>query len=62
MDHRGDVQRVRGRAGRYLLGRDDASPIGLERLQILVGIAATGGNVTATIVSNDSQLYSTTET
>jgi hypothetical protein len=39
-----------------------ASPIGLSRLQILVGIAATGGNVTATIVSNDSQLYSTTET
>ena len=38
-----------------------ASPAGLPRLQLLTGVATTGGNATATIVSSGSQLYSATE-
>jgi hypothetical protein len=52
---------VAERVGTSWTGRT-ASPAGLTRPQILVGVAATGGNVTATIVSAGLQLYSTTET
>jgi hypothetical protein len=39
-----------------------ASPASATRLQVLAGVAATGGDATATIVSFGSRLYAVTET
>jgi hypothetical protein len=39
-----------------------ASPAGVTRLQLLQGVAATGGTATATILSLGSRLYAATET
>jgi hypothetical protein len=52
---------VAERVGTSWTGRT-ASPAGLSRLQVLTGVAASGGTATATIVSLTSQLYSATET
>jgi hypothetical protein len=52
---------VAERVGASWTGRT-ASPAGLTRLQILAGVAATGGTATATVVSFGSRLYSATET
>jgi hypothetical protein len=51
---------VAERVGTTWTGRV-ASP-SVPRLQFLTGVAAAGGNVTATIVSFGSELYSATET
>jgi hypothetical protein len=39
-----------------------ASPASATRLQVLAGVAATGGDATATVVSFGSRLYAVTET
>ncbi len=60
--HVGAVRGVRGRAGRHHLDGRAASPAGVTRLQLLQGVAATGGTATATILSLGSRLYAATET
>jgi hypothetical protein len=52
---------VAERVGTSWTGRV-ASPAGLTRPQVLVGVAATDGTATATVVSFGSRLYSATET